>query len=147
MKNRKIKFDGKLEWLKDEKVKSRCKYITVLFENYTDYNGINIRSIRYGHFLKKMAFSEHYKIIAVKEPEQCYDGGNLYEEPIENYGSIFDIFGNEYKVYQQRSGRWHKEYFIIDPDSELHQDGWWFNRIEDYDDPEDFIKDINRSWS
>ena len=147
MKNRKIKFDGKLEWLEWETIKKRCKYIDVLYEDPQNFSYAKIRSIRYQYFLKNIAFNENCKVIAVKEPEQGYNGGIYSDEPVRDNGSIFDIYGNEFKVYRQRSSRWSTDYFIIDPDEEIYQDGWWYPSIADYDDPRDFIEDINRSYT
>lgn len=146
MESKKIKFNGRLEWLKYETVKARCEYIDVLFEDPQNFSYAKIRSIRYRYFLDHIAFNENCKVIAVKEPEQGYNGGMYLDEPIRDNGSIFDIYGNEYKTYCQRYGYCSKNYFIIDSDEEVHRDGWWYPRIADYDDPKDFIEDINRSW-
>lgn len=151
MENKKIRYNGRLEYVKYQKIDHRCKYIDVIYNDNQNVGYGVIRTVRYNYFLNHMAFNESYDIIAVGDIEEGKWENRRKEEMRVDY-SFYDINGVEYKYCEQEYynenslsyTKWHKNYFILDPDDQVQHDGWYFQHITSEYPPIDFLEEVNR---
>lgn len=151
MKNKKINYRGRLEYIKYQKINHRCKYIDVIYNDEQNVGYGIIRSVRYNYFLHNMAFNESYKIIAVGDVEEGKRWEDRRKEELRTDYAFYDMDGVEYKYCVQEYfnkdswsyNKWHKNYFILDPDDQVQHDGCYFQHITSEDSPIDFLEEVN----
>lgn len=152
MENKKIKYNGRLDNIKYQKINHRCKYIDVIYNDEQKVGYGIIRTVRYNRFLRDMAFNEFYDIIAVGDIEEGRRWADRRKEELRVDYSFCDMNGVEYKYCVQEYfdenswsyNKWRKNYFILDPDDQVQHDGWYFQHITSEDSPIDFLEEVNR---